>query len=139
MTTTVTAPTIDVGNATLTLAPLDSFTESWRHDALGAIGAVLAGQMIDNITGPTTVYGDPASLLPYWDIVITDIDGLDDPTRINGYHGVTFTCDRTTPVSRLRAMANMAGDPHRENAARVLASLSTRVYAQRLSDHLRGV
>lgn len=148
MTTTITAPPIitDAVETTTrlvfgisTVTVRTDIPDASRRDALDAALAVLDGVDAPNaFNGPTRVYGNPASLLPCWDVLIVDIEGLDDPTGNGGYHWHTFTRDCTTPITRLRAMTNNTTDTHRANAANVLAALTTRTAVTQLTDILKG-
>ena len=74
--------------------------ESWRTDILSDVQAMLSGRLVPNsLSGPSTVLGGPASLLPCWSTLIVDVDG---PNGDEGFHGPTFERERTQQIDRGR-------------------------------------
>ncbi len=85
------------------MTPHSASPESWRTDILSDVQAMLSGRLVPiSLSGPSTVLGDPAGLLPCWSTLIVDVDGLDGPNGDEGFHGPTFERERTQQIDRGR-------------------------------------
>ena len=129
---TTTAPTtiaVTLGSNVLTL--IDP-AEDRRAAIVAACVDVISGHIVQNsANGPHVVYGDPGSLMPYWDQLIIDVD-------IPNFKHHVFVRDQRTPIDRLRALAAGFEGCDSNGATRLLASLSDRLAATILDRALRG-
>lgn len=133
MTTTTTATiAVTLGSNVLTLIDPATIGDD-RRQAIGAACVdVITGHIVPNsANGPHLVYGNAASLIPYWDQLILDVD-------IPFFQHPTFAREQRTPIDRLRALAAGFEGCDRNGASRLLAALSDRLAATILDRALRG-
>ena len=133
--TTATPSTIAVtlGSTVLTLIDPATLPQDRKAAITAACVDVISGHLVQNsANGPHVVYGNAASLMPYWDQLIVDVD-------IPNFKHHVFERDQRTPIDRLRALAAGFEGCDSNGATRLLASLSDRLAATILDRALHTV
>jgi hypothetical protein len=124
-----------IGGVSVTLTPASELGDDVRASLIGAADDIRTGHLVDNMAnGPTRVYGDPRKLLPYWDLLIVDVD------LPNFARAAELTASPTEALRRLAGGHHPAGWPVTDStkaaAAAVVAALTNASAVLIIVNHL---